>query len=67
MIQPKPVFYVYKKCGHVKYHQAKSDCLSGEDMAPFCPKCGMLMRTHTNMLSARLDSLITITKKAFDK
>ena len=68
MIQPKPVFYVCKKCGHFKHHQAKSDCIGAEDIAAtICPKCNALMKSHSNMLSARLDSLITITKKAFDK
>ncbi len=68
MIQPKPVFYVCKKCGHVKYHQAKSDCIGAEDIAAIiCPKCNALMKTHSNMLSAGLDSIFTITKKVFDK
>lgn len=56
MIQPKPVFYVCKKCGYMKYHQAKSDCIGAEDIAAIiCPKCNALMKTHSNMLSAFLD------------
>lgn len=57
-----------KNSGHVKYHQAKSDCFGAEDIAAIiCPKCNALMKTHSNMLSAGLDSIFTITKKVFDK
>lgn len=66
MTPPRPRTYVCQKCGYIRYHAPKSDVVSLEDLrAHACPKCRLPMKSHSNPVSAGLDSLCILGKKIF--